>query len=640
VWVVTCADGSGTDASLVAYPAVPPASGSWRPVASFPLGTVAKFVQPATDGGRVYVGTRDGRVLSFGRPTAAAVQGTTTDFGLVPVGSHTTHDVTLRAADAVRITSVTTAAPFTVEGVTPATPSDLAADDTETVTVGFTPTAATTTADVLTVTAESPGGQPATYHFALTGTGTQDGVSAAPAALAFGDVRIGEPQQLAVTLRNTGTQDATVTGVDGADGPFAASAPPVGFVLPAQQTVTIPVSFAPTVPGPAAETLEITTTTGSVDVPLTGTGEAGAPALTVATQLDFGNVAPGATAEVGLLVANTGTTTLTITKAAPPAAPFQVAQPLAEGQRIAPGDALTVFVDVRPTSARAVTDVYSITGDDGQGARKVVLTANSRPWSGPIPGALGCIGIAGAQQVSGTAAVSYPCYGMLTHTFGFGAVGSLRFPGPTSPWCLDVTRGGTAVGTPVQLWRCNGTAAQTWTWDSSGRFVNPHAQLCLDVLNHSTAKNARLVLASCTTTPSQKWDASGLTAARGYVGSGVASSGVLCLATAAGGTTSGTALATAACGAANQVVTRNGSTLRIANQCVTVAATAATRGTGVRIQPCSGASTQQWQPGTYGKLTNPASKLCLDVPRASTTAGTLLQMWTCNNTVAQSWTLP
>jgi hypothetical protein len=34
---------------------------------------------------------------------------------------------------------------------------------------------------------------------------------------------------------------------------------------------------------------------------------------------------------------------------------------------------------------------------------------------------------------------------------------------PASGTCLDVTAGGTANGTKVQLYTCNGTGAQRWT---------------------------------------------------------------------------------------------------------------------------------------------------------------------------------
>ena len=57
---------------------------------SVPIGTASKFAVPATDSGRVYVGTRTGQVFGFGRPTTTAVAGTPTDFGLV-AGRHAGH---------------------------------------------------------------------------------------------------------------------------------------------------------------------------------------------------------------------------------------------------------------------------------------------------------------------------------------------------------------------------------------------------------------------------------------------------------------------------------------------------------------------------------------------------------------------
>nr|WTB34936.1 PQQ-binding-like beta-propeller repeat protein [Streptomyces sp. NBC_00830] len=54
---------------------------------SAPVGTVSKFSVPATDGGRVYVGTRNGYVLAFGRPSNSALTGNAVAIGKVPVGS-------------------------------------------------------------------------------------------------------------------------------------------------------------------------------------------------------------------------------------------------------------------------------------------------------------------------------------------------------------------------------------------------------------------------------------------------------------------------------------------------------------------------------------------------------------------------
>src|ERR1700684_467141 len=44
--------------------------------------------------------------------------------------------------------------------------------------------------------------------------------------------------------------------------------------------------------------------------------------------------------------------------------------------------------------------------------------------------------------------------------------------------------------------------------------------------------------------------------------------------------------------------------------------------------------------GGQRRTVNPESGLCLDDPNATTTEGTQLQLYTCNGTGAQDWTLP
>ncbi|MHA6757151.1 ricin-type beta-trefoil lectin domain protein [Streptacidiphilus sp. PAMC 29251] len=65
VWIVHTSDSSGTGATLQAYDAVPQ-GGQLHLRFSAPIGTAAKFVVPASDAGRVFVGTRDGHVIGFG----------------------------------------------------------------------------------------------------------------------------------------------------------------------------------------------------------------------------------------------------------------------------------------------------------------------------------------------------------------------------------------------------------------------------------------------------------------------------------------------------------------------------------------------------------------------------------------------
>ncbi|MER6568695.1 PQQ-binding-like beta-propeller repeat protein [Streptomyces sp. NPDC001093] len=80
VWVVFSGSGSTTGGALRVYDAVP-VNGVMHLRRSFPIGTAYGFVVPATDGGRVYVGTSSGHVVAFGAAappsgTAGAASGT------------------------------------------------------------------------------------------------------------------------------------------------------------------------------------------------------------------------------------------------------------------------------------------------------------------------------------------------------------------------------------------------------------------------------------------------------------------------------------------------------------------------------------------------------------------------------------
>ena len=80
--------------------------------------------------------------------------------------------------------------------------------------------------------------------------------------------------------------------------------------------------------------------------------------------------------------------------------------------------------------------------------------------------------------------------------------GTLRFAGK----CMDVVSSGTANGTKIQLFDCNGTAAQQWSWTSSGlSLVNPQSGRCLDDPSSSTVDGTQLQLWDCNNTAAQQW---------------------------------------------------------------------------------------------------------------------------------------
>ncbi|MFB7616071.1 PQQ-binding-like beta-propeller repeat protein [Kitasatospora sp. NPDC056181] len=67
VWLIYSGTGpGGQNGELRVYDPVP-VNGTLKMRRSFALGTVTRFSVPATDGGRVFVGTKDGHLISFGR---------------------------------------------------------------------------------------------------------------------------------------------------------------------------------------------------------------------------------------------------------------------------------------------------------------------------------------------------------------------------------------------------------------------------------------------------------------------------------------------------------------------------------------------------------------------------------------------
>ncbi|MFF5338258.1 lectin [Streptomyces sp. NPDC013181] len=125
---------------------------------------------------------------------------------------------------------------------------------------------------------------------------------------------------------------------------------------------------------------------------------------------------------------------------------------------------------------------------------------------GRITGLAGkCVDVAGAATVNGTPVQLYDCNGTAAQRWTVGADGTIRALGK----CLDVASGGTADGTRVQLWDCNGTAAQKWAVSGARDIVNPQANKCLDVTGNNSANGTPLQIWTCAGTANQKWTVNG-----------------------------------------------------------------------------------------------------------------------------------
>lgn len=126
---------------------------------------------------------------------------------------------------------------------------------------------------------------------------------------------------------------------------------------------------------------------------------------------------------------------------------------------------------------------------------------NGGGTSGAVTGYGGkCVDVAGASSANGAAVQLYTCNGTAAQQWTF-TNGTMQALGK----CLDAVGNGTANGTRVQLWDCGGSANQQWTRNAANDIVNPQSGRCLDVTGPSTADATPLQLWDCTGASNQKW---------------------------------------------------------------------------------------------------------------------------------------
>jgi chitinase len=80
---------------------------------------------------------------------------------------------------------------------------------------------------------------------------------------------------------------------------------------------------------------------------------------------------------------------------------------------------------------------------------------------------------------------------------------------------------------------------------------------------------------------------------------------------------------------------RTGPITGIAGKCVDVASASSANGTAVQLWACNGSTAQRWTVSSDGTVR--ALGKCLDITSAGTVNGTAIQLWDCNGSGAQAW---
>ena len=201
--------------------------------------------------------------------------------------------------------------------------------------------------------------------------------------------------------------------------------------------------------------------------------------------------------------------------------------------------------------------------------------------------------------------------------------------------CLDIEHDGTAAGSPVGLWDCNGVGGQKWVQRANGSLLNPQSGRCLDDPSGNTANGARLQIWDCDGSAGQQFSVTG--------GAPVAATGGKCVDVAGDDTgVNGTPVQLWDCQsyAVDQHWYHDADgSLRTLGRCLDVVDQGTANGAPVQIWDCGGGGNQQWIQQPDGSLINPKSGRCLDPPNGSTTNGARLQIWDCDGSAGQKFPL-
>lgn len=153
--------------------------------------------------------------------------------------------------------------------------------------------------------------------------------------------------------------------------------------------------------------------------------------------------------------------------------------------------------DGDPRSAGLVLSPFTGGGTGGGGGGGGGTTA------GAFVNANGmCLDNDNRSTTNGNKIQIWGCNGTVAQQWSFVEAGStLRVQGK----CLDIAGGATGNGTKVQLWDCNSTGAQVWIPQSNGSYRNPQSGRCLDIPSGSTTAGTQVQIWDCNGSGAQRW---------------------------------------------------------------------------------------------------------------------------------------
>ena len=296
-------------------------------------------------------------------------------FGTVTVGQSSSLRVTAvnNGTAAVTVSSATPSTPqFALSS--PGLPLSVAAGQSTTLSIRFTPSAVGTVSGTMSISSDASTGP---VSLSLSGAGASPGsLVSQPASVGFGSVLLGNNQQQAVGIMNSGGTAVTISQIAATGAGFSWSGIALPATVPPGQSATATVTFAPQSANDVSGSLTITSNAnnGTLTVPLSGTGSNSPGVLSAnPTSLSFSSVQVGNSQILPESLTNNGGSNVTISQGTVTGAAFSVSG-FTPPVTLSPGQTYTLNVMFAPQSAGSATGNLSLASDGSNPSLSIGLS--------------------------------------------------------------------------------------------------------------------------------------------------------------------------------------------------------------------------------------------------------------------------
>jgi hypothetical protein len=258
---------------------------------------------------------------------------------------------------------------FTV--ISPSLPLEIASDETASFKVEFAPLAVNTLNGDIILNLEGRDGSTYNISIPVSGSGkagtstppaTQPQISVTPASVSFSNVSVGTSDTQAVTVKNTGTANLTISSATVAGSSFSVSgmSTPMSIAPGASSTVTV--GFTPTTASSFYANLSLINNSPTSPVVVSLSGTSVAPVLTLSaspTSINFGSLTTGTNSTQTVTLTNKGNASVSVSSISVSGTGFShtsISLPVT----LAAGQATSFGIEFSPASAGSLTGTATV----------------------------------------------------------------------------------------------------------------------------------------------------------------------------------------------------------------------------------------------------------------------------------------